>query len=162
MKTIHYFLIGLLCLTGAATYSQVEVNVNVGTAPDWGPVTTTTPEYYYIPDIETYYDVRKMEFIYDNNGDWLRANALPATTRSYDLYKGYKIVLDDYRGDTPYDRYTIHKVKYPKGYKGPAQKNVGVRPADPNKKAATSAPGKNHKAPKAKAKGKYKSKKKTK
>jgi hypothetical protein len=41
--------------------------------------------------------------------------------------------MNDYHGNTPYTHFKEHKVKYAKGYRGHAQKNIGMRPAKGNK-----------------------------
>lgn len=123
MKTIKLFIIGLLFITMSSTYAQVSVNINIGAPPVWGPVGYDKVEYYYLPDIQTYYDIRLSQYIYFGNGKWIRANNLPSRCRNYDLYNGYKVVLTDYHGHSPYQHYNTHKVKYYKGYKGKPQQN---------------------------------------
>ena len=82
--------------------AQVSINVNIGTPPSWGPEGNDNSRYYYLPDIDTYYDVAKSQYIYENKGKWIRQKNLPSKNRQYDLYKGYKVVLTDYKGDAPY------------------------------------------------------------
>jgi hypothetical protein len=132
MKTIKLFIIGLLFITMSSTYAQVSVNVNIGTPnvnvnvgapPVWGPVGYDNVEYYYLPDIQIYYDIRLSQYIYFGNGNWIRTRNLPSNCRNYDLYNGYKVVLTDYHGHSPYQYYNTHKVKYYKGYKGKPQQN---------------------------------------
>ncbi|SNR29885.1 hypothetical protein [Flavobacterium sp. ov086] len=132
MKTIKYFLIGILFLSFSYTQAQVSVNVNIGTPPAWGPVGYTDVRYYYLPDLQTYYDVSTSNYVYLNNGRWVRTRSLPSVYRNYDLYNEYKVVLTDYRGDRPYDNFKTHKVKYGKGYKGKPQKTIGQRPDKDN------------------------------
>lgn len=153
MNTVKHFLLGLLFFTGALTHAQVSVNVNIGTPPAWGPAGYTDVRYYYLPDIQAYYDINTTQYIYINNGAWIRAAALPPVYRNYNLYNGYKVVLTDYRDATPYVYYKTHKVKYPKGYKGAPQKSIGVPPGLA-KKGVTHAPGNSHKAGKAGSKHK--------
>lgn len=123
MKTIKLFIIGIFIFTMSATHAQVSVNVNIGAPPVWGPVGYDNVEYYYLPDIQTYYDIRASQYIYYGNGKWMRVKTLPSNYRNYDLYNGYKVVLTDYHGHTPYQYYDTHKVKYYKGYKGKPQQN---------------------------------------
>ncbi len=86
MKTLKLIILGIgLFLTGS-NQAQVSVNVNIGTAPTWGPVGYSEVEYYYLPDVESYYDVRASRFIYYTNGKWIRSRYLPAHHRHYDLY----------------------------------------------------------------------------
>lgn len=108
--------------------AQVSINVNIGTPPSWGPQGYDDSRYYYLPDIDVYYDVNQSVFIYDNGGKWIREKRLPSRYRNYDLYSGYKVVLSDYRGDSPYSYHTKHKASYPKGYHGKPQKNRGEKP----------------------------------
>jgi hypothetical protein len=134
MKTIKLFIIGLLFLAASSTQAQVSVNVNIGTPnvnvnigtpPVWGPVGYDEVEYYYLPDIQIYYDIRLAQYIYFGNGKWIRSRNLPSHCRNYDLYNGYKVVLTDYHGRSPYTHFHNHKVKYYKGYKGKPQKCRG-------------------------------------
>lgn len=107
---------------------QVSINVNIGTPPNWGPQGYDDSRYYYLPDIDIYYDVVKSQYISDNNGKWVRESKLPSRYRNYDFYSGYKVVLTDYKGDTPYSYHTKHRTNYPKGYQGKPQKNRGSKP----------------------------------
>lgn len=122
MKTIKIAIAGLFLLVASTTQAQVSVNVNIGTPPVWGPVGYTEMEYYYLPDIEAYYDVRAAQFIYLGGGTWVRSSRLPRQYRNYDLYSGYKVVLNDYHGRTPYVYYNKHSTKYYKGYHGSPQR----------------------------------------
>jgi hypothetical protein len=134
MTTLKSLLIGLLFSVVSSTHAQVSVNVNVGTPhvnvsigspPDWGPVGYPNVEYYYLPDIEVYYDIRASKYIYFESGKWIRKGKLPKHCRNYDLYHNYKVVLNDYHGHTPYTHFHTHKKKYYKGYKGKPQKSKG-------------------------------------
>ncbi|GAA6767119.1 hypothetical protein AAFH68_30670 [Flavobacterium sp. CGRL1] len=116
MKTIKIAIAGLFLLVANATQAQVSINVNIGTPPAWGPAGYSEMEYYYLPDIEAYYDVRASQFIYFGRGKWVRTTYLPRQYRNYDLYGGYKVVLTDYHGRTPYVYFDRHKVKYYRGY----------------------------------------------
>lgn len=138
MKTINFFIISLLLIGVSTAKAQVSVNVNIGTPapvvvatprvvvaspPEWGPAGYDNMEYYYLPDIQMYYDIRLAQFIYFGGGKWIRTSRLPSAYRNYNLYDGYKVVLTDYHGNAPYVYYNAHKVKYYKGYKGKPQKN---------------------------------------
>ena len=140
MKTNKLFISGLFIFALGSGYAQVSVNVNIGTPPppvvvvespkvviasppDWGPVGYDNMEYYYLPDIQMYYDIRLAQYIYYGGGKWIRSRRLPAHYRNYNLYNGYKVVLTDYHGNAPYVYFNAHKVKYYKGYKGKPQKN---------------------------------------
>lgn len=121
-----FFLI-LLVATGSIiskpATAQVSVSINIGSQPTWGPVGYDYVDYYYLPDIETYYYVPRHQFVYLSNGKWIFATSLPSRYRSYNLYSGYKVVINEPR---PYLHYTTHRVTYAK-YKGNNGRQVIIR-----------------------------------
>ena len=126
MKTIKLMTLGIMMFFASnAMNAQVSINVNLGLQPSWGPVGYSSVDYYYLPDIQAYYDVRATQFIFLNGGVWIRSGHLPRQYRDYDLNRGYKVVLNDYHGARPYDEFRYHKVKYYKGYRGAPQKSIG-------------------------------------
>ena len=111
MKKFKLFIVGTFLLVFGFSQAQVSVNVNIGRPPVWGPV-VTTEEYYYLADIDSYYDIHQSQFIYLNNGVWIRSRALPRRYISYNLNTGHVVVLNDYHGRNPYTQHKNHKVKY--------------------------------------------------
>ena len=93
--------------------AQVRINVNIGSQPGWGPVGYDYAEYYYLPDVDAYYYIPDRQFVYLSGNKWVFAPALPSSYR-YDLYRGYKVVVNEPR---PYLRPEIYREKYGK-YKG--------------------------------------------
>lgn len=132
MKNLKLIAFGIVLLISGATQAQVSLSVNIGTPPLWGPVGYTDARYYYLPDVEAYYDVPSSMFIYFDGGTWVHRRYLPRQYRGYDLYNGYKVVMTDYRGNAPYTYFSDYKVKYAKGYRGQAQKTIGVKPTKGN------------------------------
>lgn len=111
------FLLLLLLVSSSLTFksqAQVNVNVNIGAQPAWGPVGYDYVDYYYLPDIESYYYVPKKQFIYMGTGGWVFTTSLPSRYSGYDLYDGYKVVINS---PQPYRYFETHKVKYAK-FKG--------------------------------------------
>lgn len=108
-------LILAMLLTGTIAFQQsnaqvrVNVNVNIGSQPVWGPVGYDYVDYYYLPDIDAYYYVPSHQFIYLNGPRWVWASSLPARYHGYDLYHGYKVVINEPR---PYLHHDTYKVKY--------------------------------------------------
>lgn len=145
MKILKLLIIGIVFFLANASHAQVSVNVNIGSPPLWGPVGYTDVRYYYLPDVEAYYDVQSAMFIYYSGGTWIHRTYLPTRYRNYDLYSGYKVVMTDYHGTTPYTFYKEHKVKYAKGYHGPSQKTIGEKPGKGNSKAKSDSKGNSEK-----------------
>jgi hypothetical protein len=118
MKKLLMILVVLLNVVFfTTTQAQIKVNININTQPIWGPVGYNHVDYYYLPDIETYYYVPNKQFVYLSNGNWIFGYSLPVRYRSYDLYNGYKVVINEPK---PYLQFKQHKIKYAhfKGNKG--------------------------------------------
>lgn len=141
MKTLKLILVSITLLISGAIKAQVSVNVNIGSPPLWGPVGYSDVRYYYLPDVEAYYDIQTSMFIYYGNGVWLHRSYLPNVYANYDLYNGYKVIVNNYYGNTPNIYYKEHKAKYHKGYRGKEQKTIGARPA---KGSNSNGKGSNH------------------
>jgi len=95
MKT--YILATIVFILSAITANaqvRVNLNVNIGSQPTWGPSGYDYVEYYYLPDIDCYYYVPRHQFVYLSNGRWVFSASLPLRYRSYDLYSGYKVVVN--------------------------------------------------------------------
>jgi len=113
-KLILMLLLALGTAISFQAKAQVNVNINIGAQPQWGPAGYDYVDYYYLPDIESYYYVPKKQFIYMGTGGWVFSHSLPPRYHGYDLYNGYKVVINS---PEPYHYFTTHKVKYAK-FKG--------------------------------------------
>lgn len=127
-------VIVILLLAGALN-AQLSVSINIGAPPQWGPVGFTEVRYYYLPAIEVYYDIQTSMYIYYSRGAWVHRHDLPRRYRNYDLYHGYKVVMHDYGGDTPYVYFKEHKVKYNRNYKSAPQRTIGEKPGKGNSRS---------------------------
>ena len=110
-----WLLAAIILINEAQAQVSVNVNVNVGAQPNWGPYGYENVNYYYMPDIEAYYYVPKHQFIYLNGGNWVFASSLPSRYHSYDLYQGYKVVINDPRPYLHHDDYRERYAHY-RGY----------------------------------------------
>lgn len=127
MKTFKLVVVGIMLFFAGSAMSQISVNVHIGTPPAWGPAGYNSVRYYYLPDVEAYYDVQHSMFIYMVGNSWVHRSYLPARYKNYDLYGGYKVVMNDYRGNSPYSNFKSYKIKYAKGYRGKSQRTIGIR-----------------------------------
>src|SRR4051812_29774312 len=96
-------------LTVKSANAQISINVNIGSQPEWGPTGYDRADYYYMPDIDTYYDVPAHQYVYIENNSWVRRPALPPRYRSYNLYSGYKVVVNERK---PWLRNDVYRSKY--------------------------------------------------
>lgn len=144
MKILKFIAIGIGLFFASEMQAQISVNLNIGTPPLWGPSGYSNVRYYYLPDVEAYYDVQSSNFICFSGNRWVRHTYLPKQYRNYDLYNGYKVVMTDYRGNAPYTYYKHHKVKYAKGYHGNYQKTNGKKPEKGNSQGHSNSKSKSN------------------
>ena len=108
--------LAFLFLFSLQSNAQIAVSININSHPnkereydrhnDYEDV-----GYYYYPEIEAYFDVRSSIYIYFDHGSWVRSRQLPRYYSNYDVYRGYKVVID-YNGRNPYTHFHTHKKKY--------------------------------------------------
>jgi len=110
-KLIFAAAILVSCFTFKNAEAQIHfsVGVNIGSQPEWGPVGYDRVAYYYMPDIDGYYDVNAHEYIYLDGGVWVHRTYLPYRYRNYDLYHGYKVVIND---RDPWRRNDVYRARY--------------------------------------------------
>lgn len=124
MRTLKIATILAIALfTFTSVQAQVSVNVNIGSAPVWGPPVAANVNYYYLPDIDAYYDLRATQYVYVSRGRWIRSRSLPVAYRNYDLRHGRTVIINDYHGRSPYTYHDKHIAKYNKKYYGYNDRN---------------------------------------
>lgn len=101
-------------LSSAKAQLHVTFSTNIGIQPIWGPVGYDHAEYYYMPDIDMYYNVPRRQYIYLERGRWVFSTSVPYRYRTYDFYRGYKVVINE---PTPYRNAGMYRTKYA-SYKG--------------------------------------------
>lgn len=113
-KLVLAVLFTAAMITANRSDAQVRfnLNVNIGSQPVWGPVGYNHVEYYYLPDIEAYYYVPSRQFVYLSNGRWIFSYSLPPRYSNYDLYSGYKVVINEPRPYMHFDRDRMQYGRY--------------------------------------------------
>lgn len=113
-------LLLLFMLNGCSTISAVaqRVDLQVGIdLPSWAPYYDNADlvHYYYLPDIECYYDVRNREFIYMEDGEWMFGRSLPPVYAWFDLANCFVVALDS-RVLEPWRHFHYYVAHYPRYY----------------------------------------------
>lgn len=110
MKNIFsllFFVLGLFYLQDAQ--GQISVSVNIGSQPMWGPVGYDYVRYYYMPEMEVYYDVHSRKYTYWQGNKWVTKSKLPGKYKKYNVYRTYKVVINDQK---PWHKHPQYKNKY--------------------------------------------------
>lgn len=114
MKKMIIMLAVFMAVGHAQADAQVNVNVNIGNQPVWGPAGYDYVNYYYLPDYDMYYNVPARQWVYQDRGRWITTGMLPGRYRHVDLYRSYKVVIND---RDPYRRSAYYRKHYA-GFRG--------------------------------------------
>jgi hypothetical protein len=91
--------------------AQFSVSVNLGSRPQYHNRYENQVSYYYLPEIEAYYDVNSEVYIYNGPRGWVRTSYLPDYCRNYDVNNGYKVAVN-YNGRSPYVNFNYDRQRY--------------------------------------------------
>ena len=101
LKIMKKLLVIMSVMTGVLfigkSDAQLNISINIGSQPAWGPAGYNHVDYYYLPDINAYYNVGTAQYIFFNNNQWRFANRLPGIYSNYDIYRAYKVVVNRQR-----------------------------------------------------------------
>lgn len=112
-KEMKKIIIALALLAATGTFNnaqaQVSVSFNIGTQPLWGPTGYDYAQYYYMPELDVYYDIQSKMYYYSSGRRWVGVRTLPARYSRYNLYNTYKVVLNE---RNPWTRAQVNRQKY--------------------------------------------------
>ncbi|MFD2162955.1 hypothetical protein ACFSJU_11175 [Paradesertivirga mongoliensis] len=103
--------------------AQETLKPAISTQPLWGPTGYNLAAYYYLPDIEVYYDVPEKKFIILEQGKWVHSFTLPEKLKDFDLFSAYKVVLNR---PHPYYNFKAHKSRYAR-FKGQFNRQESIK-----------------------------------
>jgi hypothetical protein len=122
---VSFFAVSLNGITGCDIASILTTGVQY-TNPSWAPPYSQGVRYYYMPDIETYYDLTDQDFVYLNNGQWLFSPTLPSMYSGYDLYNGFVISLN-INVFQPWMHHQYYVSNYPRYYYHNVYKDIDYK-----------------------------------
>ncbi|MFH0736257.1 MAG: hypothetical protein V1773_15735 [bacterium] len=114
---MRHFLVSILFLFCSSTLSaqlSVSLNINLGSQPVWGPTGYDYVEYYYLPDVDSYYNVPQQRYYCYEGGSWISRSSLPSRYNYYNIYNSYKVVVNE---KEPWKHHKTYRDKY-LSYKG--------------------------------------------
>lgn len=104
---IFAFVFGAFAaLAAPAAQAQVSINAQFG-HPAWGPAAPAGAQYYYVPEIDGYYNLAARNYVVQRNGRWMTM----ATVPGYNPANFHPVVVD-YRGREPWVQYRDHHARY--------------------------------------------------
>jgi hypothetical protein len=85
--------------------------------PPWAPFYYHTDQvrYYYLPDMQCYYDVYLQQYVYFDGFQWVHNSFPPPSYTGYDMNNCYVVVLNQ-GVNTPWVNHNAYVANYPRGY----------------------------------------------
>jgi len=117
--TVAVALLTASMFTGCTVFSTMTPTTTVVqettySNPQWAPPYYPGARYYYLPDIECYYDLSANEFIYLYDGQWNYSRTIPYMYSNFQLDNCFTVVLSTevYRPWLHHQYYVSHYPRY--------------------------------------------------
>ena len=114
MRYLFAIIVALFLSSALDAQVHGSLNINIGSQPVWGPTGNDHVDNYYLPDIETYYNISSHRYYYNEGGRWKNSASLPSKYKNYDLYNSHKVVVNE---NQPWKNHATNQTKYA-SYKG--------------------------------------------
>jgi len=116
MRYLLIIVVSLFLSSALNAQIHVNLNLNLGSQPVWGPTGYDYVENYYLPDIDVWYNVPSHRYYYNEGGRWIYRSSLPSRFGNYDLYNSHKVVVNDRQpwlnNDTYRQKYSSFKGRH--------------------------------------------------
>lgn len=112
---ITAFIVSASAMNHLTAQVRFNVGINLG-IPGWIPGGYAQSDYYYMPEIDAYYNVPQRQFVYFDGYNWVFGASLPSWYAAYDIYSGHRVPV---YGSRPYlhaDMYRERYAQYRTGY----------------------------------------------
>ncbi|MDP3912803.1 MAG: hypothetical protein Q8R96_03595 [Bacteroidota bacterium] len=108
-------LLSMTSFNGCNTYRQGTSGSQTSYEnPQWAPSYYGGTRYYYLPDIESYYDIYTREFIFLNHAQWIYSPYLPTIYPDFNLNNSFIVVVNSnmYQPWMHHQYYVSHFPRY--------------------------------------------------
>ena len=112
---VAVMLLSMTIFNGCNTYRQGTYGSQTSYEnPQWGPSYYDGTRYYYLPDIESYYDIYTREFIFLNHAQWIYSPYLPPFYPDFNLNNSFIVVVNSniYQPWMHHQYYVSHFPRY--------------------------------------------------
>jgi hypothetical protein len=116
MKNFKYLFALLVLLAGYQAQGQAAAHAPQLTDLLDEELPAIGGRYYFYPNLDAYFDLQQNVYIFEQNGQWVKAAEIPSGYRGYSVLNGTRVEITDYNGDHPQTRLESHRQKWPKNY----------------------------------------------
>ena len=103
MKKNYFIKVALISIAifGLESCGPVLISSRIGAPPPpwFYPNRVETIRYIYFPEYLIYYDLSQRNYIYFDNGMWLRVSVLPTKFNHINLRRSSQVRINNYFGD---------------------------------------------------------------
>ena len=122
MKKFSLIILSALMLLITANTAKAQVgvglSVHIGTPPVWAPAAYAhSARYYYIPEMDCYYDAVRGGYFYNNGSSWDFSVGVPFGFHDYDVAHFHHVFVN-YYGARPYAYFGTRRYAYVQQYHG--------------------------------------------
>lgn len=117
MKMLYSFATLLLTLSAMAQPMSNTNELKTASSGEESIVLITPPaRFSFLPNMDAYFDAQENVYIFQQNGQWVKAKEIPSGYRGYSIYNGTRVELTEYNGTQPFTLLKDHQKQYPKKY----------------------------------------------
>ena len=112
---VAVMLLSMTIFNGCSTYRQgTNESQTSYENPQWAPSYSDGIRYYYLPDIESYYDIYTQEFIFLNQAQWSYSLYLPSIYPDFNLNNSFIVLVNSniYQPWMHHQYYVSHFPRY--------------------------------------------------
>ena len=122
MRNLKITLIAFFLVALSANAQSMAANTPKLT----DPITNCELRYYYYPNLEAYYDIKKNIYYFKQQGEWITASEIPNGYRGYSLFNKIRVAITDYDDEDPTQFIGLHKKQYPYSTNGKIKNMMAV------------------------------------
>jgi hypothetical protein len=115
LAAVAVTLLSVSVFTGCDTYRYGTSGLQTSYEnPQWAPPYYNGARYYYLPDIESYYDIYSREFIFLDHAQWIYSPYIPSIYSDFDLNNCFVVVVNSniYQPWMHHQYYVSHFPRY--------------------------------------------------
>lgn len=103
-------------LASASVQAQASVTTEIQAMVEEESLPAVGVRYYYYPNLDSYFDTRENMYLFQENGQWVKAREIKSGYRGYSIFNNVRVAITDYHGDRPYTKLEEHRKQFPKNY----------------------------------------------
>jgi hypothetical protein len=111
-KSILLLILFFLTIFGTS-HSQNSVDRNTINSENNLSKIESEAKFFFYPNLDAYFNTQTNLFFYKMNNQWICNSKIPDAYRGYSIYNNYRVAINDYHGEKPFEKLAEHKKQFP-------------------------------------------------